>query len=399
MRLPLTRAPVALTATLVSALLPSSAAGASSAASGRVIETVTRPTAVAAFGDRVVYSRHLGGKRFALVLFDGRRAFRLAVRPRAVPFDADIGKDERGRLTVVYSRCAQESIGRFDTYLPNYIGGEGCDLYAYDVGRRQERRLEGLSRRDALEYHPAIWRGRVAFVRVYNRRPGPAGVLAHLYYADLDGGGLRRLRARGPRGPFQETKVPSANRGSSGPGPVRLDLRGATLVYSWRYTVPLTVGYPPNRYCPQPLRPDQPKSELGDEDQEAVEIRTATIRGPSRLIAQACTLNLPSNLVSPVIDADGSVIFGSIFASPTCSAREGSRLTRWSPSEGSRTVPIAPLARPPDQPISISGDQRRLYLASSSYTPTDVIAHRKFDFSMGSPLTPAGPTCPGSGGQ
>jgi hypothetical protein len=51
----------------------------------------------------------------------------------------------------------------------NAIGG--CDPYRFDFATSRERRIPGASRSDASEYLPSLWRGRMAFTRVYERRP------------------------------------------------------------------------------------------------------------------------------------------------------------------------------------------------------------------------------------
>ena len=63
----------------------------------------------------------------------------------------------------------------------------GCDLYLYDVAplRARSQLLDRLTRSDALEYQPAVSDGKVAFVRVFDRRSGVAGVVSHIYVGDL----------------------------------------------------------------------------------------------------------------------------------------------------------------------------------------------------------------------
>jgi len=48
--------------------------------------------------------------------------------------------------------------------------GLDLGLVEADTAAGHERKLTGASRRDASEYDPTMWRGRVAFTRVSERR-------------------------------------------------------------------------------------------------------------------------------------------------------------------------------------------------------------------------------------
>lgn len=103
------------------------------------------------------YDPSAGG--WFLVTRTGGVLERALVAPRSVPFDVDLGTDARGRVVAAYSRCRRDPTGAD-------VAGRGCDLYAYDLYTRRERRLTGPSTAAASEYMPSLADGRVAFGRV-----------------------------------------------------------------------------------------------------------------------------------------------------------------------------------------------------------------------------------------
>jgi hypothetical protein len=352
---------------------------------GDLIASVARPTPATAWKGKVVFSRFERG-RYALVLYDGKRTRRLAAPTRSVPFDADVGAGAGGRLTVVYSRCRREPVTRIDRFLPSYIGGDGCDLYAFDVAKGAEARLRGLSRGDALEYSPTIWNGRIAFARVFDRRKGTAGILPHLYVSALSGKGERRLPGPGPRGPISLTGDNQADRDLNGPGPIRLQLRGDVLTYSWAYVAP-TNAQPPNAYCPQPPYAGLPEDDF---EQRITEIRTLRGGSPSTLEARACRVNVPSSLLGPSRPDGKALIFGAIVEGAGCVE---SRMTRQVGGQ-SRTLSLGGFSERNFQAISMEADGTDVYVAATDATDTDIRRFRALPFEIGSPLEPAGaPTC------
>jgi hypothetical protein len=156
---------------------------------------------------------------------DGRTR-RLAIPPIG-PFapDIDVGTDAAGRAVAVYPRCARvDGFGRL----------RGCDLFAYDFGRRRERPLRHLNTRRGSELTASVWRGRVAFVRLTGSHV--EDVRYRIYVGRLDRGGrLRRLRG-GPRG------VAFARTGKA----AEIELRGDRVAYLWEHHVDTCPGPAPD---------------------------------------------------------------------------------------------------------------------------------------------------------
>jgi hypothetical protein len=198
----------------------------------RIVATSAGPTSVSAHGRVVAWSERApaqGSSASAYhltALVDGE-VRRLAVAPRPVPFDVDLGPDREGRTVAVYSRCAREpelpATGRsLSGPYPPYTRGQGCDLYRFDFATATERKLAGASTDQASEALPSIWRDEIAFARVYEQRSGLRGRVPYLYVRPVDGGDSRRQ--------------PGGARGSTGlPGPISMDLYGRRLSFAWNY--------------------------------------------------------------------------------------------------------------------------------------------------------------------
>ena len=161
-----------------------------------------------------------------LVTRTGGLLERAAVAPRSVPFDVDLGTDASGRVVAAYSRCRRDPAGA-------EVAGRGCDLYAYDLYSRRERRLAGPSTAAASEYMPSLADGRVAFGRVERGRTG--------------------VHVRPRKGPARRVRGGTQN-GDDRTGLTGLDLYRDDLAFTWR-----TMG---------PAGPDQPygASELRVDD-------------------------------------------------------------------------------------------------------------------------------------
>ena len=142
---------------------------------------------------------------------------RARVAPRSVPFDVDVGTDGSGRVVAAYSRCDRDPAGAAPA-------GRGCDLYAYDLYSRRERRLAGPSTAAASEYMPSLDSGRVAFGRVRDGR-------TDVYVRPLGNSSARRVpggtRNRDPR-----------------TGLTGLDLARDQLAITWRTMGPAGPGLP-----------------------------------------------------------------------------------------------------------------------------------------------------------
>jgi hypothetical protein len=103
----------------------------------------------------------------------------LAIRTAANFAGLDVGRDERGRVVALYSRCADR------VYT--------CDVYRYRFATRRETRIRGVSKPRCDETSPSIWNGVIAFSRGRNgddRRPRCFGGL----YAKRRGRGAKPQR-------------------------------------------------------------------------------------------------------------------------------------------------------------------------------------------------------------
>jgi hypothetical protein len=152
---------------------------ASALAADQVVTTDRTASTVDTFQGTVVWSREPGDGGARLVLLGGSGPIDLAAtRPGAGLFDAKLGRDRRGSLVAVYTRCAG-------------LGGGDCDAHQLDLATRRERRVKGASSDRCSEFAPSIWRGTVAFAR-----RGPRG--CNGLYLMRPGGALRRLDNRAP---------------------------------------------------------------------------------------------------------------------------------------------------------------------------------------------------------
>jgi hypothetical protein len=188
-----------------------------------VIDLAARAAPLEAHGGRLVWSRFdPASGRFALVTRVRTAVRRLSVRTRKVPFDVDVGRGPGGRPWAVYSRCRREpvtSVARMG--LPVWATGRGCDLYAFDLARKRERRLRLPGSRRASEFLPSVAGGRIAYGRVTERR-GRRG-RPKVVVRRLDGRGavVRWTRPRSRQG-----------------GPTGLDLARRALAIGWASSSP-----------------------------------------------------------------------------------------------------------------------------------------------------------------
>jgi hypothetical protein len=183
-----------------------------------VVDLVPAGGPLGVHAGRPVWSaRDAAGGRFALVTRVGTAVRRLPVRTRAVPFDVDVGTGPGGRPWAVYSRCRRDPAvapGRMG--MPAWVTGRGCDLYAYDFGRRRERRLRLPGSKRTSEFLPSVAGGRIAYGV---RTRGGAAVV------------VRRLDGRGP-------SVRRRGRRGRQAGPTGLDLTRRALAIGWATTSP-----------------------------------------------------------------------------------------------------------------------------------------------------------------
>lgn len=222
-------APSTLSAVLMAAVAALVLGGAMAAAAAQAETVLARewaPSKVSHFGGMTAWSR-LDPRTglYRLVVHDGQREHVPPIEPRAVPFDIDLGRDRGGDVVAAYSRCEREPrVDEGAPRLPVWATGEGCDLFLYSPeggSARVETRIAGPSTDESSEFLPSIWRGRVAFARVYESREGRRGTLPYLY-------------VRGREGSTSSQRQPGGARGQSGlPGPTALDLYGRRLGFAW----------------------------------------------------------------------------------------------------------------------------------------------------------------------
>jgi hypothetical protein len=215
---------------------------APSASADETIATLARPAPVSAYDGRVVWSSFDPARNaYALVTrFDGVTS-EVPVEPRVVPFDVDLGPDRDGRTVAAYSRCRREppprrnpAIGNVFTQLPDWARGRGCDLYKFDFANGRVTRITAANSPGASEFLPSIWKDRVAFARVYERKRGRAGERPYLYARSLRSS---RRSLRLPAGTRSTSRYcsgrPRRCRLLVEPGPTALDLRGRRLALVW----------------------------------------------------------------------------------------------------------------------------------------------------------------------
>lgn len=196
-----------------------------------VTARIAAPTPIAAHGDRLAWSEFdPAAGRFRLVSRVGGTTAPVPVPPRRLPFDVDLGPDERGHVVAVYSRCAREPSVQSIRF---YERARGCDLHEYDFVERRETRIAGANSPTASEYWPTVWKDRVAFARVYDSRPRHP----YLYVRPLVGGGRSQRLPGGQRNECRTDR--RSGRRSCSPadrsGPVHLELYGRRLAFGWRY--------------------------------------------------------------------------------------------------------------------------------------------------------------------
>jgi hypothetical protein len=185
---------------------------------------VSAPGPIAAYGGRLVWSRPDGGGGYELVQRVGNGPVaKLPIRPRAVPFDVDLGPTSGGRVVAVYTRCAAEPKPAPDIGRPegvDYQTGRGCDVHKLDVESGKEVRFTKANAGNATEFWPTYWKGRLAFARAYDSKPQ----YPYLY-----------VKAVSSSQPSQ--RVPGGPRGTpdTGSSPGQLELYGKRLGFEWSY--------------------------------------------------------------------------------------------------------------------------------------------------------------------
>lgn len=220
------------------------AAAESAPAATSVVATVTNPTKVAAWDHTVVWSRYDPGTlRYSLVARVGADAQRtLPVPSRALPFDVDLGPDEDGHTTAVYSRCRRERAAPISdpTYLPLWEQQRGCRLYKLKIHGGREHRVRGeRAAADDSDFLPSIWRSRIAYVHESAGSHVVAGNEGAETLRILTGARKQQAFRAGPRGIGHAGGDPLYPRG---PGALDLDLRGTVISYRWGSYRPACTG-------------------------------------------------------------------------------------------------------------------------------------------------------------
>lgn len=210
---------------MVAAIVPQTAAGAD-----RVVATVDTATPVSGYRGNVLWSqRDPATGHFALTYSASGAAPRtLPVAQRTVPFDADLGPGPDGLPLAVYSRCRREpAISTPLSQSVVYTDGRGCRLYRLDVtsGREDAARPAARTASDVL---PSVWKGRIAFARVLDRRRS----FPYLYEGRLGARSARRLPGGPRRGCSSNPKFCGDRLHSR---PTALDLRADRLAFAWKY--------------------------------------------------------------------------------------------------------------------------------------------------------------------
>jgi hypothetical protein len=162
------------------------------AAGDEVIATLPPQTAIDALGGHVLWSvPDATGKSWRLVDFSHGTQHELPLRPSSAPFDVDLGRDSKGRVAAVYSRCRKslEAGAR--------VGRRGCDVFRYGIAKARETKVRRIDSPRSDEYEPTQWGPRIAFLRDVPRRHGQRAAAKRMYVRDLRPGGRTRLLGGG----------------------------------------------------------------------------------------------------------------------------------------------------------------------------------------------------------
>jgi hypothetical protein len=211
-------------AAIVAALAATAFAGVAEA--DTTIAHIVRPSLVNALNGTVVWSAYDNtDKLYRLTAFRGGRVTTLPVPPSDSVFDADLGVDAAGKLTVVYSRCTQPR-----EKLPFIMAPAtaDCDLYRYRFGDPGEQKLTAFSRVGISEFLPSIWGNRIAFARTSTNASGGNCVTA-VWLGDIASGRQRRL-ATGTLGNYK-----SASPCHLRTTPTSIDVRARVIAFAWYF--------------------------------------------------------------------------------------------------------------------------------------------------------------------
>jgi hypothetical protein len=199
------------------ALVVAALAGPAAAAPPPPIPGVAKPTPIAVWQGRQVWSVPNATGGYGLVQRIGSGPVTaLPVAPRGVPFDVDLGPTSSGGVYAVYSRCATEP--RWDEGVPSYETGKGCDVYRLDLATGSEVRFTKVNATDGSEYWPTYWKGSIGFARAYDSKP----TQPYVYVKDVASS-------------KPSLRMPGGGRGIGQSTPLDLELYGSRLAFGWMY--------------------------------------------------------------------------------------------------------------------------------------------------------------------
>ena len=350
------------------AVLLAGFAFAAPARADTAIGKVARPTPVSGSDGHLLWSEYDAAARLYYLVqrFQGNIA-RLPVKPRSVPFDVDVGQDAGGQPVAAYSRCRREPPGRDPrtgnalTQMPQWSRGRGCDVYMLNLQTNVEIRVRGASSSHGSEFLPTVWRSRMAFARVYERRHGMAGDRTYLYFRSLTRGGTSHQIPAGNRARDRYCSgKPRRCRLLVEPGPTTLDLVSRDFVFGWDST-------------------------HGGPSSDVYREKLSTEGTQRRLVARAGSGDIQAiELLGPQIEPGGRIVWiRSMFGDSTRSDVE-----RYNLLNGARSVgQLQPVA---GQPFIDTVVAHGLDLSTSVYLASGL-------FPVGEPCTPQTPclTTPG----
>src|SRR4051812_29589135 len=142
---------------LLALLFPATAAAADDISTGA-------DGPVAEYAGIIAFSVHDSHGNHLTIQRPGGEPERLPVVSRDAPFDVDIGPDSNGEPELIYSRC------------DNALTREGCDLFILSLKPGATERQVNNANAAESDLAPTLWRGRIAWARVY---PGATGAVVY----------------------------------------------------------------------------------------------------------------------------------------------------------------------------------------------------------------------------
>jgi hypothetical protein len=216
----------------------------------------TGAVAPSAAAGHVVFSRQVPATgRFELVAWSAAGGLRvLPVGDRAVPFDADVGRDATGGAVVAYSRCAVDGTLGDGLSSIDFAAARGCHPYILDLDRPGARpRPLRLARASGLSLTTPSVRGRSVAVAAAPDRSGNARILL---WRDSTREPVRLRGGTPPKCPYRT--CPVAPRSSVD----ALDLGARSVAFLWRLSQPPYGAGPGIELRTSSLRPSGPGHQI-----------------------------------------------------------------------------------------------------------------------------------------